>query len=320
MGGVPPARGPRADDVRADDRRVVDLHRHPGHRAGHVRVLRGDRPPQSRRLAGRDDHADRGPRRHGRRAAAGGDHERRRRAVHRDRRAPHPAPARDALPRRAGRRRRRRGGALPRGEGRRPRAERRPARQRGRPRAAAARGGLRGRHRHRPDQRARPARRLRARPHVAGGGRGHAARRPRRVHPPLARRDGRALRGDGGLQGPRRRGLRLRQLAARGGEARRLRARVRLPRLRARLRAAAVLRGEGTVPLGGAVGRSRRHRGHRPGDARGVPRRRAARALDRAGGRADRVPGPARAHLLARLRRAAPARAALQRDGARAAS
>ena len=56
------------------------------------------------------------------------------------------------------------------------------------------------------------------------------------------------------------------------------------------------------------------------GDARGVPRRRAARALDRAGGRADRVPGPARAHLLARLRRAAPARAALQRDGARAAS
>ena len=130
-------------------------------------------------------------------------------------------------------------------------------------------------------------------------------RRPRRVRPPLARRDGRPLRGDGRLQGPRRRGLRLRQLAARGGEARRLRARVRLPGLRPRLRAAAVLRGEGSVPLGRAVGRPGRHRRHRPGDARGVPRRRAPRALDRAGEREDRVPGAAGAHLLARLRRAA---------------
>ncbi|CAA9339838.1 MAG: Urocanate hydratase, partial [uncultured Lysobacter sp.] len=30
LGGVPPARGARPDDVRADDRRLVDLHRHPG--------------------------------------------------------------------------------------------------------------------------------------------------------------------------------------------------------------------------------------------------------------------------------------------------
>ena len=37
------------------------------------------------------------------------------------------------------------------------------------------------------------------------------------------------------------------------------------------------------------------------------------------GRRAGRVPGPAGAHLLARLRRAPPARPALQRDGARAA-
>ena len=39
----------RADDVRADDRRVVDLHRHAGHRAGHVRDVRGDRRAALRR-------------------------------------------------------------------------------------------------------------------------------------------------------------------------------------------------------------------------------------------------------------------------------
>ena len=137
VGGVPPARGSRADDVRADDRGVVDLHRHPGDRAGHLRVLRGDRAAPLRRLAGRDDHADRGARRDGRRAAAGGDHERRGRALHRDRRAPHPAADRDALPRRAGRRLRRRRRALPGGEGGAPRAVGRVARQRRR--AAAAR-------------------------------------------------------------------------------------------------------------------------------------------------------------------------------------
>ena len=65
----------------------------PGHRAGDVRVLRGDRAAPLRRLAGRDDHADRRPRRHGRRAAAGGDDERRRRAVHRGRSRAHRAPA-----------------------------------------------------------------------------------------------------------------------------------------------------------------------------------------------------------------------------------
>ena len=46
---------------------------------------------------------------------------------------------------------------------------------------------------------------------------------------------------------------------------------------------------------------------------------RLARWIER-GGREDRVPGAAGADLLARLRRAAAARAALQRDGAVAAS
>ena len=39
----------RADDVRADDRRLVDLHRQPGDRPGHLRVLRRDRPAALRR-------------------------------------------------------------------------------------------------------------------------------------------------------------------------------------------------------------------------------------------------------------------------------
>ena len=91
----------RADDVRADDRRLVDLHRQPGDRPGHLRVLRGDRPPALRRLARGDDHAHRRARRDGRRPAAGGDDERRRRALHRGRPRADRAPARDPLPRRA---------------------------------------------------------------------------------------------------------------------------------------------------------------------------------------------------------------------------
>ena len=48
------ARGGRADDVRPDDRRLVDLHRHPGHRAGHLRDVRRRRGAALRRHACRD--------------------------------------------------------------------------------------------------------------------------------------------------------------------------------------------------------------------------------------------------------------------------
>ena len=59
---------------------------------------------------------------------------------------------------------RRRGGALPvKAKADAPRAQRRPPGQRRRGAAAAAQRGLRRRHRHRPDERARPAGRLRAR-------------------------------------------------------------------------------------------------------------------------------------------------------------
>ena len=46
LGRVPPLGGHGPHHVRPDDRRVVDLHRHPGHPARHLRVLRRDRPPQ----------------------------------------------------------------------------------------------------------------------------------------------------------------------------------------------------------------------------------------------------------------------------------
>ena len=95
--------------------------------------------------------------------------------------------------------------------------------------------------------------------------------RSRRVRPPRAPLGRRPLLRDGRLHGRRRGGVRLREQPARRGEAGRLRARVRLPGLRPRLHPAAVLRGQGPVPLGGAVGRPGRHRRHRPRRARGVP-------------------------------------------------
>src|SRR5436190_456940 len=82
------------------------------------------------------------------------------------------------------------------------------------------------------DERARPARRVHPEPDDGRGGRRAAALGPRGVPAPLARGDRRPLRGDGRLPGRRGRGLRLRQQPARGGQARRLRARVRLPRVR----------------------------------------------------------------------------------------
>ncbi len=104
LGGIPAARGPRADHVRPDDGRILDLHRHPGHPAGHLRDVRGRRGEAVRRLAGRHDHAHRRPGRHGRRPAAGGDDERRRGHLRGLRPVPDRAPDRARLPRRGRRR------------------------------------------------------------------------------------------------------------------------------------------------------------------------------------------------------------------------
>ncbi len=181
-----------------------------------------------------------GPRRDGRRAAAGGHDERRRLHLHRVRRHADQAPDRAPLPRRAGGLADACGRARRRGARRQEALVHRGSGQRGRDAARAADDGCADRHRHRPDLGARPAdvpagrRRVRRLGDAAREGRG-------RLHRPGARVDGPALRGDGRLPGRRRRGLRLRQLAARGGEARRLRARLRLPGLRAGVHPAAVL-------------------------------------------------------------------------------
>ena len=178
--------------------------------------------------------------------------------------------------------------------------------RRGAARAAAPR--RRRRRRHRPDLRPRPAV-LPARGRRARRLGGLRRRQARGVHRPGAGVDGPPRRGHGRLPGRGRRGLRLRQLHPRRGPPGRLRARVRVPRLRARLHPAAVLRGQGPVPLGRALRRPGRHRRHRRGRARPLPRRRPPAPLDPRRAGARRVPGPARPDLLARPGRAGQGRA-----------
>ena len=135
LGGVPPARGARPDDVRPDDRRLVDLHRQPGDPAGHLRDVRRRRRQALRRLAGGHDHAHRRARRDGRRAAARRHDGRRRGDLHRGRPVADRAPDRARLPRHRGRGPRRGAAARHRGARRPPPALDRPARQRRRARA-----------------------------------------------------------------------------------------------------------------------------------------------------------------------------------------
>ncbi len=85
LGHVPRARAPGPHDVRSDDGRLVDLHRDAGHPPGNVRDARRGRDAALRRLAPRNDHADGRARRHGRSAAARRHDERRRRALRRGR-------------------------------------------------------------------------------------------------------------------------------------------------------------------------------------------------------------------------------------------
>ena len=143
---------------------------------------------------------------------------------------------------------------------------------------------------------------------------------PRALHGRGPPQHGRARPGDAGPQGARVGGLRLRQQHPRRGREGRRPERVRLPGLRARLHPAAVLRGQGPVPLGLPVGRPRRPRGHgrrRPRDLPGGPR---PRPLDPPRPRAGEAPGAPVAHLLARLRRAGEDGPRLQRARAHAAA
>ena len=160
LGHVPRARRRRADDVRPDDRGVLDLHRDPGHPPGHLRDVRRDRPPALRRIAARKARGDGRAGRHGRRPAAGGDAQRGLRAVRRGRPAADRAADRDALPRRARGLARRRARPARRRPRRGPRAVDRPARQRRRGAAGAGAARRRGRRGDRPDERPRSAERL----------------------------------------------------------------------------------------------------------------------------------------------------------------
>ena len=249
---VPPARAPRPDDVRPDDGRLVDLHRHPGHRAGHLRDLRRGGREALRRHPRRHAHPHRRLWWDGRRPAARRDDERGRLPHRRRRPGPAAPPRRAPLPRRGRRQPRRRRRDRAEGQGRAPRLVGRCRRQRrrGLPRAAPPWGA--DRRRHRPDERPRPAV-LPARGHRARGLGRVRREEARGVHRPGAGLDGQARAGDGRLHGCRGRGLRLRQLDPRRGPPGRLRARVRLPGLRAGLHPAAVLRGQGPVPLGRAL-------------------------------------------------------------------
>ena len=103
VGRVSPARGGGPDDVRADDRGLVDLHRHPGDPAGDVPdVLRRGREALRHARSDREDRPDGRPRGDGRRPAARCDDGGRCHPVRRGRPALDRPSARDPVPRRAG--------------------------------------------------------------------------------------------------------------------------------------------------------------------------------------------------------------------------
>ena len=115
------------------------------------------------------------------------------------------------------------------------------------------RRGVDDRHRHRPDL--APTTRCRTCPRASTSTTGTTTRRgsPRSSPTgPASRWPSTSRRWSGSMDAGRR-GLRLRQLDPRRGPQGRLRPGLRLPRLRARLHPAAVLRGQGPVPLGGAL-------------------------------------------------------------------
>ena len=314
LGQVPRARSHRPDDVRPDDRGLLDLHRQPGDHPGHLRDLRrGGRQHYGGDLSGQMD-PDRRARRHGRRAAARRDHGRRVPARGGVPGEPDRAPPADPLSRPDGDRPGRGAGddrAVLRGEAA---GVGRPARQRRRgvPRAGAPRRAPR--HRDRPDRGARSAERLSAGRLDARAVGGDAGARPG---------GGRARRQ--GVDGVQVRamlefhrqgvptldyGNNIRQFAKETGVDDAF-----VPGLRAGLHPADVLPRQGAVPLGRALGRSRGHLPDRRQGQGAVPGRCASAPLAGHGARADRVSGPAGADLLAGARRARQGRARVQRHG-----
>ena len=251
LGGVQRARSQGPDDVRPDDRRQLDLHRHAGHRPRHVRDLRRNGPPALwRRPQGQVD-PDRGPRRHGRRAAArGGDG---RRALHR-----HRGPGKPRS--RSGSRRATSTGARPastrRSRSSAPRPSRPASACSAMPPRSCPRCSTRG---IRPDALTDQTSAHDPANGYCPAGWSVAKWQEMRERDPAAvaaaARESMAAprRGDARLQGHGRADLRLRQQHPPGSLRRGRHPRLRLPRLRPRLRPAAVLPRHRPVPLGRAV-------------------------------------------------------------------
>ena len=261
LGAFQRARSRGADDVRPDDRGLLDLHRLAGDRAGHLRDLRRGRAPAFRRRprGALDPHGR--PGRHGRRAAAG--------------RASSRAPgywrwsaSRAAIEKRLETRLSRPPGGRPgRRAGDDPRA---PATKR---RAISV--GLLGNAAEVFPELVRrgvvpdivtdqtsahdPVQRLPSGRVDAGRMASEAGERPARGRGRGEAQHGRACPGHAGLQAPGRGGHGLRQQHPPDGEGRGAGRRLRLPGLRARLYPPAVLPRHRALPLGGAVRRSRGH-------------------------------------------------------------
>ena len=324
LGALQRARSQGPDDVRPDDRGLLDLHRQPGHRAGHLRDLRRDGPPALRRQP---------------RAASGFSPPASAAWAARSR-SPRPWPAPRCWPWSASR------AASPSAcrpaiWTRRPRRSTRRWRCSTRaPRAAKPisvgllgnaaeccrellRRGITPGRRHRSDLGARSGQRLPAagldarssgialRARDPDAGRREAARasmaRARRVRCSSSSAQGIPVFDYGNN---------IRQVAFDEGVAGRL----RLSRLRARLHPAAVLPRHRPVPLGRALGRSGGHLPHRREGQGADARRPASASLAGHGARAHPVPGSAGAHLLGRTRRPPPARASPSTRWWRAAS
>ena len=315
LAGVPPARAARPDDVRPDDRRLVDLHRHAGHPAGHLRDVRRRRREALRRHARRHADAHRRLRRHGRRAAARRHAERRRVPGRRRRRDPAAPPGRAPLPRRGGRRPRRRGRAVPGRQAGRQRAVGRARRQRGAacsPSCCAAASRS-------TSSPTRPPRTTRCRylPEDVdlADWHDHAADKPEeftdRARASMARHV-EAMVGflDAGAE-VFDYGNSIRDEARQGGYDRAFAFPGFVPAYIRPL----FCEGKGPFRWAALSGDPTRHRRDRPGRPRPVPRQRPAAAVDPRRAGQGRLPGPAGPHLLARLRRARRGRPALQRHG-----
>ena len=236
---------------------------------------------------------------------------------HRGRRGARPAPARDRLRRPADPRPGRGARLGARGRGPRRGREHRAGRQRRRDRARL--GGRRRalRPRHRPDLRARRARRLRARPRSpCADALELRARAPRRVRAPVAPRrwpptSGRCSRSSAAGAVVFDYGNNLRALAQEAG----VEDAFDYPGFVPAFIRPQFCEGRGPFRWAALSGDPADIRADRPRGPRAVPRRRRPAPLDRDGRGARPVPGPAGPDLLARLRRAGEGRPRVQRAG-----